>query len=61
MEKISQLINSISPRELKKNNWLRSYQAAQKYNPVLTEVEGLDSVPVIICIKEKNQGKLNSS
>ena len=60
LEKISQLTNSISPGELRKNNWLRTYQAAQKYNPVLTEVEGLDSVPVIICIKEKNQGKLNS-
>lgn len=40
--------------------WLKVYQTAQQENKLLEGTETLDSVNVLVCIKEQNVGKLNS-
>ncbi|MGK7945023.1 MAG: hypothetical protein AB4058_11195, partial [Microcystaceae cyanobacterium] len=60
LAEIEQLINLKIISDLENNQVLNVYRTVQEDNPKLKEVESLDSVRVLICIKGKNRGKLDS-
>ncbi|NES86325.1 MAG: hypothetical protein F6K10_35930, partial [Moorea sp. SIO2B7] len=63
LNKLQKLIPVDTSVEKSDNPWLKVYQTAQQENKLSNKtynIQTLDSVRVIVCLKEQNTGKLNS-
>jgi cellulose synthase/poly-beta-1,6-N-acetylglucosamine synthase-like glycosyltransferase len=60
LERVQQLINVESSLNPSDDSWLAVYQTAQLENELSDNYERLESIRALVCIKEKNRGKLNS-
>ena len=60
LDRIQQLMALEMATEQADRPWLEVYQTAQQENRLLNGTQSLDSIRVLVCIKEQNAGKLNS-
>jgi len=60
LEQVGRLMSLETSRGLRDNPWLNVYQTAQQDNSLPDGTDSLESVPVLVCIKEENGGKLHS-
>lgn len=60
LKQVEQLIHLEMSKEAQENPWLNVYRTAQEDNPIPDGIDSLESVRVLVCIKDKNKGKLNS-
>lgn len=60
LDRIQQLMALEMATERSDNPWLEVYQTAQQQNRLPNSAQSLDSIRVLVCIKEQNVGKLNS-
>jgi chitin synthase len=60
LDRIQQLMALEMATERSDNPWLEVYQTAQLENRLPDRAQSLESIRVLVCMKDKNVGKLNS-